>query len=120
MGDEKSHRKSRKSVQTQKVVALRERLAIAEIDAAGRDLVMYSAILGRRPSVGPTEADVIEGEIVPQVPTLAEMLRRMREIRPQHLHWPTTQDRQKFTFWMRHFSSEARRRLAEVKERIAS
>lgn len=78
------------------------------VQAAEKDLALYAAIIGCKPTVepAPQEASAIE---TPPVET-PEVI----QIAPQEDH------PHRITIWMRHVSHEAKRRIDEARMRLAS
>ena len=80
-----------------------------DLEMAKKDLAMYAAIIGCKPTVEPAETAPVEPEKPPE-PAIAIA--------------PADQDEDhhpyRITVWMRHVSHEAKKRIHEAKMRLAS
>ena len=77
---------------------------IKEMELAQKDLAMYAAIIGCKPTVEPAEEAPTEASVEAPAPEVEE--------EDHHSH--------RISIWMRHLSHEAKKRFDEAKMRLAS
>ena len=90
-------------------------LLLNHMEQAEKDLAMYAAIIGCRPTVStdaPKVEAAAESPVEPPAPSLAEQANDERlDSSEEHPH--------RLQIWMRHMSDEAKKRIHEARTRLA-